>query len=167
MSFVSSIKRKIGFAQTVVREPAIIYHRYKAKKLKSHHVNLTGKLSALVKEIRENGLSQPTLSDHSINLVKNMAARFDRLLAKRTFHQLPDHTRTNTVAFRSYLYYFNRGWPDYFPEIATIVEEDLGETLRGYFKQNYEIMGVQIARKKHIDANCPIKDPYSNFWHFD
>ena len=167
MSIIASLKRKIEFAATLAKEPQLIYYRYQARKMSSRIINLNGLRGSETNNLLKNGVSQVILSEKNLGLTKKMAARFDRLLDTGRFHHLPDPERSNTVAFGSYLYYFNRGWSDWFPEITVVVEENLGDTLRGYFGQGYKIKTVQLARKKHIDENCPIDDPYSNFWHFD
>jgi hypothetical protein len=167
LTLISSIKRKFEFAITVVKEPKLILYRYKMHKLLSLKAKLTAIKSFETKNIEQHGLTKITLSEQNLRLVKKTATRFSRLLDTGRFHHLPDPERSNTVAFGSYLYYFNRGWSDWFPEITVIVEEGMGDTLRGYFGQDYRIKTAQIARKKYIDENCPIDDPYSNFWHFD
>ena len=167
LKLISSIKRKFEFAITVAKEPKLILYRYKMHKLLARKAKSTAIKSVETKNIEQHGLTKITLSEQNLKLVKKIAARFSRLLDTGRFHHLPDPERSNTVAFGSYLYYFNRGWSDWFPEITSVIEESLGDTLRGYFGQDYSIKTTQIVRKKHIDENCPIDDPYSNFWHFD
>jgi hypothetical protein len=167
MMIMASIRRKIEFATTLAREPQLLYYWYRTRKVSSRASVSNTTHTTAINNLIENGLTRIILSNKNIHLAEKMSARFSRLLDTGRFHHSPDPERSNTVAFGSYLYYFNRGWSDWFPEITSVVEESFGNTLRGYFGQDYSIKTTQIVRKKHIDENCPIDDPYSNFWHFD
>ena len=84
---------------------------------------------------------------------------------KENFYLLPEKNEASR-AFGSYLFTFQRGWPDWFPEISQVIEDDLGDDLRGYFGKDYELFSTEFARKKFV-AGPYHQEAYSNYWHFD
>jgi hypothetical protein len=155
------------FIAHMAMEPSIFAHQIRSQRILRRQPVPARTAHPGAADIRQRGLTKVDLAPDDVRLVEQMGRRFERLLASGKFHRKPDPARSNTKAFGKYLYYFNRGWQDWFPEISLVVESGMGDLLRAFFGRDYSIMGVEVARKCFIDDDSPIRDAYSNFWHFD
>ena len=155
-----------NFAAYSLQEPSLFWQCLKYAKKSYRSVNeINGKAQA--DQLKSRGVVQAQIAEEDVPLAKKMGKRFSNLIKSEKYYQPSDPNRANTKAFGKYIFSFKGDWRLYFPEIFYIVEHNLGGLLRSYFGKDYFIMSAEIRRTRYLPPDSPIKDAYSNFWHFD
>jgi len=165
---IRGIIRIFNFLLYCLSDPMLLrtYFEYKHIKKKNYIAEFSN-INPLSQEILTHGYCKVDLLMEDINLVKQMGNRFNKLLKHKKYVMKPDPARLNTLTYGKYLFNFQGVFRLYFPEIPYIIEHGAGDILRAYFKADYEIISIEISKKKYVSHDSTIKEVFSNFWHFD
>ena len=127
-----------------------------------------GKPDSTAQRLLTIGYSKVEIVPEDIELIKEMGKRFNYYIEEKKWYQRPLPNRPDTDGLGKYLFNFDKKrWKHYFPEIPYIIERNLGIMLRSYFGANFEIFNISLARKRYLPPDDKLKEPFSNFWHFD
>ena len=168
---VKAFESRKVFLQYALRDPLLIMKNayYKGKWIVKHNKqkHVISPTNTIAQKILLEGVMKIEMDAEGLKLIGDIGKRFSKLIGDEKFIQKPDPERINTLSYGKVLFVFNGSWRRFYPEIPYLVEKNMGDILRSYFGKDYEIIAVEMAKKKYLPKDFFMKDAFSNFWHFD